>query len=168
MKLWQRLWPVALWLLVSFGIAILLAGSLVGFQMLQNPLIDIQMHTTYFVMSRTVFIGWLLVPIAPVVGATMALLRRHSVRAHLALAVASALVSGIATSMASSLSTRTWTVYPPLDPEATMPNPMGGLYQSMLIGAYVLQFLSLLFLGYNCYRAGNLRAARKTENAGGA
>lgn len=168
MTFFRRLWPVALWLLVSVGMAILLAGSLIGFETLQKPLLDIQMHTTYFVMSRTVFIGWLLVPIAPIVGTIMALLRRHSVRAHLALAVASALVSGVATIMVSSLSTMTWTVYPPLDPEATMPNPMGGLYQSMLIGAYILQFLALLFFGYNCYQAGKLRAARKLAETRGA
>jgi len=80
----KRLWFVAAWLLLSVGAAVLLAGMLFGFEVLQKPTVDIQIHNTYFVMSRTSLSGWLLAPIVLVGGIVMLLLQRRSIWQHLA------------------------------------------------------------------------------------
>lgn len=166
-RLRRYLLPV-LWLSVSLGATALVAITFIGLEALQKPAFDIQLHNTYFVFSRTSFIGLLFVPIALVVGIVIILFQRRSITGHLLLAGFSALVSYVASNVATLLEPSGQTIYPPLDPETAMPNPLSSFYQAMLLGAYVLQLLALLFFGYNCYRAGKLSAASKLENAGGA
>lgn len=164
----RRLGLVAGWLLVSVAATVLLAGTLVGFEALQKPALDIQMHNSYFVLARSSFIGLLLVPILLVVGVVMALLQRRSVGVHLLLAGLGALLSGVAGNTAYSLGTMGWTVYPPLDAGAVGQTLPASPYQHFLVGAYVLQLLAAIFFGYNCYQAGKLSAIRKPGNTGGA
>jgi heme/copper-type cytochrome/quinol oxidase subunit 1 len=152
---------VTSWLLVSVGLTALLAGTLVGFEALQKPVLDIQLHNTYFVLTRPVFIGLLFVPTLLVVGLVTALLRRHSIMIHLLLAALSAVLSGVAGNAAYALGTMGWTVYPPLNADSVLLAPPATPYQSLLVGAYALQVLAALFFGYNCYRAGKLSATHQ-------
>jgi heme/copper-type cytochrome/quinol oxidase subunit 1 len=161
------LWLAACWLLVSVVAAVLLAGMLFGFETLQRPVFDIQMHNTYFVMSRTSLVGWLLVPVLLVSGIVILLLRRRSIWLHLLLAMLSALLSTVASRAACTLGTMGWTIYPPLSMQPHSAEPTNP-YQHFLISAYALQLLALLFFGYNCYRVGKLSAVRKLESTGGA
>lgn len=54
---WKVLRPVLVWLLVSVALTVLLAGVSLGFQGLLQPLLDIQMHNTYFVVQPLFLVG---------------------------------------------------------------------------------------------------------------
>ncbi|MBO0360529.1 hypothetical protein J0X19_21385 [Hymenobacter sp. BT186] len=141
---------------------------LVGFEALQQQALDIQMHNTYFVLSRSSFISWLFIPTALVVGIVMLLLRRRSVLNHLLLATVSAVLVCMSHYLTIVLRASSPTIYPPLYIEPTPSASPFDPYLSLLFSAFGLQFLALLFFGYNCYQAGKLRAARKLANARGA
>ncbi|WP_157530755.1 hypothetical protein [Hymenobacter norwichensis] len=141
---------------------------LVGFEALQQQALDIQIHNTYFVLSRSSFISWLFIPTVLVVGIVMLLLRRRSILNHLLLATVSAVLMCMSHYLTIVLRASSPTIYPPLYVEPTpSPSPFGP-YLSLLFSAFGLQFLALLFFGYNCYRVGKLSAAHKATPPGGA
>ena len=99
----KMLRPVVLWLLVSLALAILLAGVSLGFSMLLQPQLDIQIHNMYFVVQPLLLIGVLFLLL--VIGFFMLLRSRYPLQAYLLLTAASALLIGIITLLISPLTT---------------------------------------------------------------
>ncbi|UOQ66464.1 hypothetical protein [Hymenobacter volaticus] len=154
--------PVLLWLLVSLVLAVLLAGISLGFGLLLQPQLDIQLHNTYFVVQPLLLIGVLFLLLLLVFGFLMLLRSQYPLQTYLLLAAVSALLIGIVTLLISSLTTSGmvgWTVYPPLNATDSQLTSSINPYQLLLNGAYAVQLLAVTTLGYSCYRVGKLAAS---------
>ena len=159
----KRLPLLLFWLLASAGAALLLAGAVTGFDKLSQPQLDIQLHNTYFVVSRSFLVGLLWILMLLLIGLVLLLRSRRPLQLHVFLVAISALLIGVTTCLISPLvisSMGGWTIYPPLDTKDLPPAPPISPYQLLLNGVYALQFLAVATLGYCCYRIGKLAASR--------
>lgn len=156
------LFKESLWLLVSAILAFLFAGLLFGWSFI-NGTIDLHIHDTYFGLPKWLILSTLLFLVIFILYFIKEKRRSFAQTFSNWIVISSGMLVVILLTVlikkfseAAAISTRGWTMYPPLsalsDPEPRFTgNPIANLIANALI---IVQLLSLILLLHAAYKLG--------------